>query len=159
LLTLRWDDIRADEQELHLRDTKSGHSVRPISADALALLQGVERMPGSRYVFRAIKSPKEPLAYTLVRKAFETIAAGAGLERCSLHTLRHWFSTRTANNVSNPRVGMRLTGHKSHAAYMNYVHADKEQARTLTEQLATLTRGLAAAGASNVVAAKPKGRA
>jgi hypothetical protein len=56
----------------------------------------------------------------------------------------------TANSVSNQRVGMALTGHKSHAAYMNYVHGDKEQARALAEQLAALASGLAAAGA-NVV--------
>jgi hypothetical protein len=51
----------------------------------------------------------------------------------------------TANSVSNPRVGMALTGHKSHAAYMNYIHGDKEQARALAEQLAALADGLAKA--------------
>jgi hypothetical protein len=45
---------------------------------------------------------------------------------------------------------MALTGHKSHAAYMNYVHGDKQQARALAEQLAALASGLAATG-SNVV--------
>jgi integrase len=158
LLTLRWEDIRADEMELHLRDTKSGASNRPISADALKLFQGVERMPGSPFVFRAITRPKEPLGYTLVRKAFDRIAARAGVENCSLHTLRHRFATMTANNSSNPRVGMKLTGHKSHAAYMNYVHAEKEQTHALAEQLATLNRGIAAAP-SNVVPVKRKGRA
>jgi hypothetical protein len=44
----------------------------------------------------------------------------------------------TANSVSNPRVGVALTGHRSHAAYMNYIHGDKEQAGALAEQLAEL---------------------
>jgi hypothetical protein len=48
-----------------------------------------------------------------------------------------------ANSVSNARVGMALTGHKSHAAYMDYVHGDREQARALADQLATLAEGLA----------------
>jgi formaldehyde-activating enzyme involved in methanogenesis len=61
----------------------------------------------------------------------------------------------TANSVSNPRVGMALTGHKSHAAYMNYIHGDKEQARALAEQLAALADGLAKAGPN--VAAMRKG--
>lgn len=64
---------------------------------------------------------------------------------CTLHTIRHWFATMTANSVSNPRVGMALTGHKSHAAYMTYIHSDKEQVRAL----AALADGLAKAG-SNV---------
>lgn len=66
------------------------------------------------------------------------------------HTVRHWFATATANSVSNPRIGMALTGHKSHTAYMNYIHGDKEQARALADQLAALAKSLGAA-APNVV--------
>jgi integrase len=145
LLTLRWQNIRRDEMELHLSDTKTGFSRRPISAAALAVLDGMERMPGVDFIFRAVKESTEPLAYNTVEKAFGRIAGRAGVERCTLHTIRHWFSTMTANSVSNPRVGMALTGHKSHAAYMNYIHGDKEQARALAEQLAALANGLAAA--------------
>ncbi|HEY1430410.1 MAG TPA: tyrosine-type recombinase/integrase [Stellaceae bacterium] len=154
LLTLRWQDIRRDEMELHLPDTKSGFSRRPISASTLAALSSVERMPGVDFVFRAIKTPAEPLAYNTVEKAFGRIAKAAGVRDCTLHTIRHWFSTMTANSVSNPRVGMALTGHKSHAAYMNYIHGDKEQARALAEQLAALADGLAKAG-SNVATMAP----
>ena len=60
----------------------------------------------------------------------------------------------TANSVSNARVGMALTGHKSHAAYMNYVHGDKAQARALADQLAALANGLAKDG-SNVATMAP----
>jgi integrase len=149
-LRLRWREIRRDEMELHLSDTKSGFSRRPISAATLAVLDSVERMPGVDFVFRGIKDPRKPLSYNTVEKAFRRIADAAGVQDCTLHTIRHWFSTMTANSVSNQRVGMALTGHKSHAAYMNYVHGDKEQARALAEQLAALANGLAAAG-SNVV--------
>jgi hypothetical protein len=40
---------------------------------------------------------------------------------------------------------MALTGHKSHAAYMNYIHGDMEQAQALAEQLAALAKRLGAA--------------
>jgi integrase len=56
------------------------------------------------------------------------------VKNCTLHTLRHWTATMTANSVSNARVGMALTGHKSRAAYMNYVHAEKDLARALADQ-------------------------
>ena len=143
LLTLRWQNIRREEMELHLPDTKTGFSRRPISAAALAVLDGVERMPGVEFVFRALKTPTAPLAYNTAEKAFRRIAGRAGVERCTLHTIRHWFTTMTANSVSNARVGMALTGHKSHVAYMNYIHGDKEQARALAEELALLTNRLA----------------
>jgi integrase len=144
-LGLRWSEIRREEMELHLPDTKSGFSRRPISAATLAVLDSVERMPGVDFVFRGIKDPTKPLSYNTVEKAFRRIAGRAGVQNCSLHTIRHWFSTMTANSVSNQHVGMALTGHKSHAAYMNYVHGDKEQAHALAEQLAALASGLARA--------------
>jgi integrase len=154
LLTLRWQNVRRDEMELHLPDTKSGFSRRPISAAVLAILDSVERMPGVEFVFRGINTPAAPLAYNTVEKAFRRIAGRAGVEHCSLHSIRHWFATMTANSVSNARVGMALTGHKSHAAYMNYIHGDKEQARALADQLAALANGLAKAD-SNVATMAP----
>jgi integrase len=159
LLTLRWQNIRRDEMELHLPDTKTGFSRRPISAAALAVLDNIDRMPGVDFIFRAVNTPTAPLAYNTVEKAFGRIAGRAGIERCTLHTIRHWFATMTANSVSNARVGMALTGHKSQAAYMNYIHGDKEQARALADQLAALANGLAKA-APNVasVAPAPAGR-
>ena len=102
-------------------------------------------MPGVEFVFRGVNEPTAPLAYNTVEKAFGRIVGRAGVERCTLHTIRHWFATMTANSVSNARVGMALTGHKSHAAYMNYIHGDKEQARALADQLAALANGLAKA--------------
>jgi len=115
LLTLRWQDIRRDEMELHLLDTKTGFSRRPISAAALAVLDGVERMPGIEFVFRAVMTPTAPLPYDTVEKAFRRISSRAGVERCSLHTVRHWFATMTANSAMPTRALLTLTGHKSHA--------------------------------------------
>ena len=154
LLGLRWRDIRHDEMELHLIDTKTGFSKRPISAETLAVLDSVERMPGVEFVFRGIRPSTAPLPYSTVERIFRHIAGRAGVERCTLHTIRHWFTTMTANSVSNPRIGMALTGHKSHQAYLGYVHSDKEQARALADQLAALATGLAKAE-PNVVALAP----
>src|SRR5262249_21231022 len=105
----------------------------------------LEQMPGSEFVFRDGRTPTKPLSYDAVKGTFRRMVRRAGVQNCSLHTIRHWFTTMTANSVSNPRVGMALTGHKSHAVYMGYVHSDKEQARGLAEQLAKLGSGLAAA--------------
>ncbi|MEC4590550.1 tyrosine-type recombinase/integrase [Nitrospirillum amazonense] len=142
LLTLTWGAIRFEEAEVHFDDTKTGFSRRPLSTAALELLQGVERMPGVPWVFRSIDDPRKQLSYHTVEKAFRRIRKAAGVEKCSLHTIRHWFATQTANNVSNPRVGMSLTGHRSHAAYMNYVHGDKAQALALADQIAALSSAL-----------------
>jgi integrase len=128
VLNLRWADVRRDELELHLLDTKTGFSRRPISAEALAVIESNRRVVGVPFVFRAVTNPSKPLFYNTVEKAFRRICQRAGIEDCSLHTIRHWFATVAANSISNPRVGMALTGHRSHAAYMNYVHSDRQQA-------------------------------
>lgn len=145
LLNLQREHVRRDEMELHLPDTKTGFSRRPMSPETLAAIDSVEPMPGVPYVFRAIKDPRKPLPYATVERAFRRIAKTAGVKGCTLHTLRHWMATMTANSVSNPRVGMAITGHKSHSAYMNYVHGDKDQAKALAEQLGRLADGLAKA--------------
>jgi integrase len=145
LLNLRWQDVRRAELELHLPDTKTGFSRRPISVEALAVLDSVERTVGVDYIFRGVKGPTAPLSYFSTEKAFKRIASQAGIKDCSLHTLRHWAITAIANSVSNPRVGMQLSGHRSHAAYLGYVHAHRDQAHALADQLAALANGLAKA--------------
>jgi integrase len=144
LLNLRHSEIRRGEMELHLPDTKTGFSRRPISKMALDMIDNLP-VTGAEFVFPAVNNPTKPLFYDTVEKAFRSITETAGVTDCSLHTLRHWFATMTANSINNPRVGMALTGHKSHNAYMNYVHGDKEQAHALAEQLAALATGLGAA--------------
>jgi integrase len=129
-----------------------------LSAEALAVFDSVERVPGVPYVFRSIKTASKPLPYNTVEKAFRRIAARAGVSNCTLHTVRHWFATQTANSVSNPRIGMALTGHKSHSAYMTYIHGDKEQARALADQLAKMATGLRDAE-PNVVNLAKRGKA
>jgi integrase len=156
ILSLRWEEVRQDEMELHLRDTKTGFSRRQISPEALAAINKVERRPGCPYVFYSPRNPTRPIEYKLVRRTFKQIALEAGVSNCTLHTVRHWFSTITANTVSNPRVGMALTGHKSHAAYMTYVHGEKEQAKALAEQIGIFTRSLIDERESRKVAALRK---
>lgn len=142
LLNLHREHVRRDEMELHLPDTKTGFSRRPMSPETLAAIDSVEPMPGVPYVFRALKNVRKPLPYHTIVKAFGRIAKAAGVKGCTLHTLRHWVATTTANSISNPRIGMAITGHKSHTAYMNYVHGDMAQAQALAEQLGRLADAL-----------------
>ncbi len=143
LLGLRWNHIRRNEMGLYLADTKTGFSRRPISSAALAVIDGMERIPAIPFVFPSVKSPSKELSYSTVEKAFGRIAEAAKIENCTLHTIRHWFATMTAYSVSNARVGMALTGRKSHASYMNYVHSDKDQAQALAEHIAKIVNGSA----------------
>ena len=144
LLGLEWKEVRQEELELQLSNTKTGFSRRPVSEEAMGAIISVGHLPGCPFVFRSPRDPARPVGYTLVRKVFKRIADRAGVPNTTLHTIRHWFSTMTANSVNNPRIGMALTGHKSHAAYLNFVHGDREQARALAEKLGAFVRSMSA---------------
>ena len=83
------------------------------------------------------------MPYNSLEKAFRRILARAGLA-FTLHSIRHWAITAIANTTPNMRTGMVLSGHKSHSAFLGYVHSDKAEAAALAEQLAEMTIGLGA---------------
>lgn len=143
LLTLRWQDVRRDLHELHLLDTKTGFSVRPLPAEALAVLDGVQRRPGVPWVLPGLTDASKPLAYEPVYRRLRRLAEDAGLPRVHPHLLRHRHATLVASAAENVRAGMAATGHKSLAAFMGYVHAEKRQAAAAAAEAARHTAGLA----------------
>jgi hypothetical protein len=48
------------------------------------------------------QTPTHSLRYDTIEKAFGRIAEAVGV-RCSLHSLRHWYSTMTAMRVLGGR--------------------------------------------------------
>ena len=47
ILTLRWEDVRLEEGELRLRDSKTGPRIVPLCPAAAKFLAGVPRIPGN----------------------------------------------------------------------------------------------------------------
>lgn len=160
VLTLRWEDVRRDLGEAHLPDTKTGFSARPLAPEALALLDGIERRPGVPWVLPGIKHPREPLDYDTLAKAFRRIVARAGLKGVTPHTLRHRVVTDVASASANIRTGMAVTGHKSAAAFLGYVHAERGRAKAVAAEVAGKVAALAAQpGPEKVIEIRPRRRA
>jgi|GEM_PF-1612627 len=152
--TLEHRFIRLDLGEIHLPDSKTGHSVRPLPPAAEAVLDRLGRVAvGSPYVFPSERNPRAALPYRTLERAARRMAARAGIESFHLHLLRHRHATIIANTESNPRVGMRLTGHKSTTAYLRYVQVDRDRARDLAAKLGDMTAALATAPAPEKVVA------
>lgn len=143
ILTLRREWLRAERAEAHLPDTKTGHSVRPLGAAALALLARLPRIVGSPYVFPAPRDASKPLPYATLAGAFADVTKAAGLRGVSLHTLRHRIVTDLANEAPNVRVGMAVSGHKSVAAFMGYVHAERARAGAVADAVSGRIAALA----------------
>jgi len=143
LLDLRWEHVRLDLQEVRLPDTKTGFSARPISPAASVVLNGIERRPGVRWILPGVRDPQKPLDYDTVHKAACRISAKAGVERITPHILRHRVITDVASASPNIRTGMAVTGHKSAQAFLGYVHAERDRARSVAAEVGSRLAKLA----------------
>jgi len=71
------------------------------------------------------------------------MAAGAGCSRppasphVGTHGIRHRSTTDIANSGVPTKVGMKLTGHKTVAMFMHYVHTEDKPVRDAAELVAS----------------------
>jgi integrase len=70
----------------------------------------------------------------------------AGVPHVGTHGIRHRATTDIANSGVPTKVGMKLTGHKTVAMFMHYVHTEDKPVRDAAELVAN--RRLAITGAS-----------
>jgi integrase len=131
--TLRHDYLHHDRGEAHLPDTKTDFSARPLAREVFEQIEKLPLIVGSPWVFPAVKDATRPLSYDTLEDAFGKVRAKAGLTDVSLHTLRHRIVTEIAGEAKNLREGMAVSGHKSVAAYMGYVHADRDRVAAIAE--------------------------
>ena len=133
-------------------DTKTGHSVRPLAAETLALLDGLPRIVGSPYYFPAVNDPRQPLSHSTLAHAFRRLCKQAGVKHASAHVVRHRIVTDVAGAAPNVRTGMMLSGHKSVQAFLGYVHAERERAGAVADTVANRIAALGKADPKENVA-------
>ena len=136
VLTLQRPFVDHQRREARLPDTKTGHSVRPLAAETLALLDALPRVVGSPYYFPAVTDPRRPLSHSTLAHAFRRVCKRAGIKHASAHVVRHRVITDVAGAAPNVRTGMMLSGHKSTTAYLGYVHAERDRAGVVADTVA-----------------------
>jgi integrase len=120
VLHLRCAEIDRRGRALRLGDTKSGTSVRPLSVDALAVLDGMTRRADCLFAF---PSPRVDGPYLGLRNAFRHIVSRKPkLRGVTPHTLRHSFASTAAElSLTELTVGA-LIGHRTGTVTSRYVH-------------------------------------
>ena len=156
VLTLRREHVDHERREARLPDTKTGHSVRPLSAEALALLDGLPRVVGSPWYFPAASGGRTHLSISALSSAMRRLSKRAGIRHVSPHVIRHRVVTDVASLAPNLRVGMALSGHRSTAAYLGYVHSERERAAEVADAVGARLGALATAIPAPVVAGLPR---
>ena len=123
ILTLQWGDVVLDAGELHLRDSKTGARVVPLSRAAVALLDGLPRVPANPWVFPGRKRGGR---LSNLNDHWYRIRTRAELEEVRIHDLRHSFASRAlAIGESLPTIG-RLLGHGQVATTARYAHLARD---------------------------------
>ena len=123
ILTLRWEDVHLDVNELRLRDSKTGPRAVPLSPAAVKVLAGLPRAAGNPWVI-AGRRPGARLSD--FNSHWYRVRSSAGLEDVRLHDLRHSFASRAlALGESLPMIG-KLLGHTKIQTTARYAHLARD---------------------------------
>ena len=124
-LTLRWGTVDLARRTARLKDTKTGESLRPLSAFACEVLRAQGPKETGALVFPPSRGDGTMSGFPSL---FERIAKAGGLPAdVTPHVLRHSFAS-LGNDLgySTATIGM-LIGHKNGAGItMGYIHAGDE---------------------------------
>ena len=137
ILTLRWEHVALDAEELRLPDSKTGARVVSLPPMAVKLLAGLPCDPDSPWVIPG-RYPGTHLRE--LADAWKFIRRRAGLDDVRIHDLRHSFASRAlALGESLPMIG-KLLGHSQVETTARYAHLARD---TVHESAARVAESLA----------------
>ena len=139
---LKWSEVDLTAGVLKFSDSKTGKSVRPLGAAAIALLQSLEQQEGSEFVFPSDRGDGH---FQGLKTMWSKAIKRADLPGVSPHTLRHTLgSTATSTGEALALTGAIL-GHsnlRSTAIYAHVQHDFSKRAATrVTNEIAAALSG------------------
>lgn len=146
ILKLEWSWIDFDNRRVVWPDSKTGGMSKPMSAEAIRLLETDPRLEESPFVCPSIFDPDLPMSKHTYYQGWRRILERAGLPHIGTHGIRHRAATDIANSGVPVKVGMALTAHKTVTMFMRYVHTEDDPVRAAAE--AVTQRRLSLVGGS-----------
>ena len=123
IMTLPWEDVYLEANEIRLRDSKTGPRVMPLSPGAARLLASLPRDAGNPWV---IAGRKPGTRLTHIAYYWYRVREHAGLDDVRIHDLRHSFASRAlALGESLPTIG-KLLGHSKIQTTARYAHLARD---------------------------------
>ena len=126
VLTLRWEDVALERNEVRLRESKTGPRVVPLSPAAARVLANVPRLAGNPWVI-AGREPGERLTH--LAYYWYPVRERAGLDDVRLHDLRHSFASRALALGEDLTMIGRLLGHKKIQTTARYAHLARDSVK------------------------------
>lgn len=145
IVSLRWAQVRLDEERILLTETKNGSSrTVHLNSKALAVLRELEvarhdsiRTAESEHVFPSREKARKEHLFDL-RKTFAAVCREAGIENFRLHDLRHTFASMAVMSGASLYDVQKLLGHKDIAMTQRYAHLSDEGLKRATAGVASL---------------------
>jgi integrase len=136
-LTLKWSDVTLASGSATLMDTKSGKSVRTLSAPARELLAALPRVVDSPYVFPG-REPTQPLRE--MQRLWSAARSEAELEDVRLHDLRHSVASFAGGRGYSLFLIGKLLGHRDQRSTARYAHLADDIRQTMADDVAGVIR-------------------
>ena len=126
VLSLRWEDVELERNEVRLRDSKTGPRVVPLSPAAARVLAGIPRPAGNPWVLagRELGTRLSHIAYYWYR-----VRERAGLDDVRLHDLRHSFASRALALGEDLTMIGKLLGHRKIQTTARYAHLARDSVK------------------------------
>ena len=133
IMTLRWEDVYPEANEIRLRDSKTGPRVVPLSPGAARVLASLPRAAGNPWV---IAGRKPGSRLTHIAYYWYRVREQAGLDDVRIHDLRHSFASRALALGENlPMIG-KLLGHSKIQTTARYAHLARDSAHESAARVA-----------------------
>ncbi len=153
---LKWDEVDFEHSCLMLDDSKTGRSVRPLAASALALLSEIPREDDSPYVFPATTGNGH---FQGTKRIWPKAIALAKLPGVSPHTLRHTLGSSAISVGETMAMTGAILGHANPRSTAIYAHVQRDPAAQATaravEPIAAALRGKKSAEVISLGKQKP----
>ena len=134
LFHLKWSSVDFDRSVVTVQSASDGWHTKnydfreidlcPLLRDVLRELWEY-RLPDEEHVFTYRGKPYQ----SSVKRTFGAILERAGIENCTLHTLRHTFASHLAIQGVPLMHIQKLMGHQDYAMTLVYAHLSRESVR------------------------------
>ena len=129
VLSLKWNEVRLDEDCILLLDTKNGRSrMVHLNKRAKEVVEELHenrgkevRTAASEYVFPSRQGTKKGHLFDL-RNPFDKACQRAAVENFRIHDLRHTFATMAVRGGASLFEVQKLLGHQDIAMTQRYAH-------------------------------------
>jgi integrase len=129
---LKWSEVDFGRGLLILDDSKTGKSVRPLGAAALALLESINRVPETAYVFPAEIGEGY---YQGMKRLWERVIKKAGLPGITPHTLRHTIGSTAVSSGEALALTGAILGHANPRSTAIYAHVQHDPSRRAADRV------------------------